>query len=100
MEKGLEIILREMCRRVGADFEKINFKEKGWFKNYSWSIDSEKAFKEWLITSLLENKETRKALLGTTAKLTKRKAKDAAAFFVFNYGWRYLQTNENDEEYK
>jgi len=84
--KYLEEVLKEMCSRVGADFDKINFKEDGWFMKYSWTEDEEADFKKWLANYLKD----RKAMMSlyqssTTNKYFREKAADA---FIFNYGWK------------
>jgi hypothetical protein len=93
MGKHLTIILKEMCRLVGADFKEIAFKDDSWYHEYSWSQEDEDDFKEWVADYIFINKEARKEL--TTIKTAdKKKCKEFASQFAFNYGWKIKPDNE------
>ena len=59
-ESQLKEILTEMCRRVGADYDKIDFKKEGWFRDYTWTEEEQEDFHQWLGNKLVEWKCTRK----------------------------------------
>ncbi len=91
--KHLTIILKEMCRRVGADFDKLNFKRrvgrKEWFMRYKWTEKEELDFKKWFVNYLYKNREARKELLEfPSIYQSKRELEKVASWFLLDYGWR------------
>lgn len=88
MNEYLKIILKEMCKRVGADYDKIDFKSKGWFRKYSWREKDEEDFKQWLIEFLNKNKKAKQELM----RLHSHKSfyEKFANQFLFNYGWKTI----------
>jgi hypothetical protein len=102
MNKELDIILKEMCDRVGVAFEDVDFQEHNWFTKHRWTIHQEEDFLEWLTNHLYENKEARGVILRITSK-NKKLCKQGAQAFIFNYGWSYkeselTETTETTEE--
>jgi hypothetical protein len=91
--KHLEIVLKEMCSRVGANYDYIDFKKEQWFWDYEWTQEQETNFKRWLTDYLCNNKEARKELVLLSSN--KDNILKAATFFVMNYGWK-LKREEND----
>jgi hypothetical protein len=90
--KHLEIVLKEMCSRVGADYDYIDFKKEQWFWDYKWTQEQETNFKRWFVNYLVSNKEAKKELMQFPS-ITK--VEKFANFFVTNYGWK-LKGEEND----
>jgi hypothetical protein len=90
----LTIVLKEMCSRVNADYEKIPFNEDGsnWFLRFEWSPDEENEFKKWLMDYLYSNSKSRREIMAYPVK-TKKMCSRVANSFVSNYGWR---TSENE----
>jgi hypothetical protein len=91
--KHLDIILKKMCEEVGADFEKIDFKKDRWFLDYTWSEEDEEEYTEWLTNYLYKNQEARKELTVIGLK-NKKRCRECAKMFVFNYGWKIKPENE------
>jgi len=91
MNKELEIILKEMCVRVGASYEDIDFHEHNWFTKHRWTIHQEEDFKDWLTNHLYENKSARGFILNISSK-NKKLCKKGAQAFIFNYGWSYKES--------
>ena len=86
----LETILREQCRRVGADFEKMDFGKKDWFLDYSWTTEEERDFKEWMINYLLEDKKRLKDIFQHPTIMRNRKQlSKALSWFLLDYSWKY-----------
>ena len=85
--KHLTTILKEMCHRVGAKSNKIDFKKEGWFCKYTWTEKEQDDFTDWLTKYLYNNHKARIDLMTITSKI-KRYCKEAADMFVFNYGWK------------
>ena len=100
MTEGLKLVLKEMCKRVGTNFNSVDFKDPNWYNQYSWSMDEETNFIEWLANALMTNKTVRMDLLVYPSHLTYNKARKAAKEFVLNYGWRYPRTNKDQDYYE
>ncbi len=83
----LKRIMKEMCKRVGADFNKMNFKKQDWFLEYSWTKENEEKFKKWLMNFLYKNRKAREEILEFPSK-NKNKLKNAINMFLFSYGWK------------
>jgi len=90
MEKHMEIILREMCARVGANYNNIDFLGRSWFMLYEWTKTQENDFTKWVGNYLYNNKEARAGLLSHPTK-NKTRCKRAASEFVWNHGWKISQ---------
>jgi hypothetical protein len=87
MNKYLTIVLKEMCSRVGANYDAIDFKHHSWYHTYSWTAEKEKEFVKWLANYMYLDRSARKEL--TTIHLnTKKKCKTFAENFTWNYGWK------------
>ena len=91
-KKHLEVILRKMCRMVGANYNSMNFKESNWFHKHSWTEEEESEFKKWLIKYFNDHVEARHALMKFPLK---KYVKESAQSFIFNYGWK-LKENKNE----
>lgn len=74
-----------MCKEVGADFDKINFKRLDWFTDYEWTVEQERAFKK-VIVEYMENEEARKELM---VHPHKKYLESFSNQFVLAYGWKY-----------
>lgn len=87
MEKYVKIVMKEMCKRAGANYNKIDFKAPGWYQVFTWTQEEEDGFVNWLIKYASENKEFRQITMAFPSK----KLKDLKKFaeqFVSNYGWK------------
>lgn len=87
MANYLEIILKEMCIRVGADYDKINFTKDGWYSRHSWTEDEQDSFNKWLSKYLVNNKKISRVLYGITFRSLKS-TKKAVDMFSLCYGWK------------
>jgi hypothetical protein len=85
--KYLKEILVEMCSRVGATYENINFKEHNWYGKYEWPREEEDSFKEWLYNYFKKNKEARKSLTNIFSP-SKKALEKCVDMFTLNYGWK------------
>ena len=84
-------ILKEMCLRVKANYNSIDFLEDNWFQKYQWSQDDENSFIEWLSNYLYKNKKAYAGLASIPSLHSKKNAEKLAREFVLNYGWSYIQ---------
>jgi len=88
MNKYLKEILIEMCKRVNAKYEDIDFKKEQWFLEYEWTNEEEASFINWLVDYMKQNKEARDTLM-MFPRNNKRDLERFANSFIFNYGWKY-----------
>lgn len=91
--KHLIVILKEMCKRVSADYEKIDFMKDGWFWKYKWTKDGESKFEEWLTDYVYNNPDARTGLTTINYK-SKKHCKVFALNFIWNYGWKLKEESE------
>lgn len=87
----LTVVLKEMCKRVGADFEKINFKKTDWYRKHAWTVAEEDAFKKWLVGYWKKNSAARNEMLMLQSATTANRLERAADGFLLNYGWTYKE---------
>lgn len=85
LEQVLEHILREMCLRVNAKYEDVDFKEELWFTKYEWTSEEEDSFKQWMINYLTSNEQALKILSKYPSILNAERITNE---FIFNYGWK------------
>ena len=95
MHPGLKKVLEEMCKRVGVDFNQIDFTKKNWFQQYSWTPEEQEDFVNWLAKQIKLDKDVRAIFNGLLT--TDLQRKNAALMFVFEYGWKTKHTKEKDQ---
>lgn len=81
---GLVKILREMCDRVNANYDEIDFQEPDWYLKHEWTMDEQLDYQLWLEHH--RDKDVHKVLnyIGTSKADRQRKA----SMFVAFYGWK------------
>lgn len=86
----LKEILTEMCKRVGANYSKIDFKEIDWYTKYQWKQEEEESFKDWLKKYFTEDKKRLNSIAAfpRIASRNKKELQKVVNWFTFNYGWR------------
>jgi len=94
---ALEFVLKEMCNRVNANYNNINFTEENWFLKHTWTSKEQDDFINWLTQQIISNKEVRK-LFNLPSHPRKKIAEAAAKWFVFQYGWKVNDNNLNGKE--
>ena len=92
--ESLKFVLEEMCKRVGADFNAIDFSEERWYIKYEWTTQECKQFREWLVDYLYNNAKARRELMQYPTK-RKKALNDVAVWFTFQYGWSYCKEELN-----
>ena len=82
----LNYILSEMCKRVGADPETIDFNSPDWFMHQEWTPEEQDGFIRWLANELKTNPILRKGFghLPRSVRYLTRLAQS----FVYNHGWK------------
>ena len=86
MNPYMKEVLTEMCNRVGANYDEIDFKEQEWYYKYEWTRKEELDFLDWYADYLYTNTKARKSLYRTLPR-TKKACKKAADMFIF-YTWK------------
>ena len=86
--KHTSIILREMCRRVGAKlFRPGFFRRRDWFLRREWTQAEEDKFVKWMADYLYKNIEARFEIMRCPRK-HKESCLKAAKEFTWVYGWK------------
>lgn len=86
MNKYLKVIFTEMCNRVDAKYEDIDFQKDDWYYDYEWTQAEEDKFLAWLADYLYINKKARVDLYGIHTK-SKKLCDTASKNFCF-YSWK------------
>lgn len=84
MHEYIETALKEMCSRVNAKYEDVDFQENWWFMNYSWTKEQEDDYLKWL-TNYLKPIKVRSVFTDFPRIYKEDKV---ASWFVLNYGWK------------
>lgn len=98
MPEELKTILNEMCSRVNANPEEIDFKSSDWYLKYTWTEEEQDDFIKWLADFLHTNSKARKLfnIIGNSKKQCKR----GAMFFNLYFGWKTIWKNVKNVEVK
>ena len=88
MPEELKTILNEMCSRVGANPEEIDFKSSDWYLKYTWTEEEQADFIKWLADFLHTNNKARKLfnIIGSS----KKSCNHGAMLFNLYYGWKTI----------
>jgi hypothetical protein len=89
MNKYLQEIVNEMCRRINVDPFNIDFLKPDWYFEHTWTQEQAHDFIVWLTEYLYNNKEARKYITGINSKLSKKKLNSIASNFEAIYGWKH-----------
>jgi hypothetical protein len=71
----VEEVVQEMCNRVGANYNSIDFEEPNWYLQYSWTKEEEQSFQDWLVNYLRKK------------GYPKKWAEKDASIFLLHCGW-------------
>lgn len=93
--KHLKHILKEQCKRVGADFNKLDFSKEDWFEKYTWTEEEENNFKQWMMNYLKENKDARQDLMRVPSTNPIIIRGFTTSFILF-CGWKYDKSNKKE----
>ena len=90
--KHLQVVIREMCSRVGVNPEELDFGEqkdlkKEYFWLYEWTKEEEEDFTQWMADYLYVTTGARNELMSFPRK-TKKACLEVARYFVWNHGWK------------
>lgn len=89
MSNHLTVILTEMCSRVGAKLEDIDLFKDQWQEDYSWSIEEEIDFQNWLFKYLVTNQDSVLDITDYTANetISTTDLMNLTKEFTLFYGW-------------
>lgn len=82
-----KVLLREMCKRVGANPNEIDFSQSDWYTEYTWTENQEFDFKDWIIDYLTKNKAALSEI-SNSSSISKKRIEKIAVEFIFMYGWK------------
>jgi len=82
-----ETIMANMCRVVGADYNKLDTARDGWYSQHRWDEPTKKRFGSWLAEYIHKIPSAQRELYGRSS-MRKKDCISAANMFVFNYGWK------------
>lgn len=82
--KDNRIILTEMCKRVGIEYESVDFSHDQWYVEHEWTHKEENDFIIWLGKFLRQHH-----YVGTGTKHGRDWGEYEASKLVCNYGWKY-----------
>lgn len=89
MNETLKEILHEMCSRVGADAETIDFKARDWYISYVWTQEEQNSFRDWMINYLLADRKRIKDMAEFPSLMRNKKAVSKLVdWFIFDYGFK------------
>jgi len=94
MNPVLKVILQEMASRVSADYDSIDFHRHDWYMDYTWTEEEQDAFIEWLTNHLYKLPKKHLKELYVSPIRNKVWCKQAARWFVFNYGFSTFVFND------
>lgn len=84
--KHTKIILKEMCKRVKAKYNKMKFDKPDWFMKYSWTESQQDDFALWMHDYLMNNPEARREIMAFPRK-DKKQVTGTVRMFLLNYGF-------------
>lgn len=70
-------ILEHMCWIIDVNYEHVDFDNRQWFIQHSWTTAQQDEFHEWLTKYLMRKRGWSRML-----------AEKEATWFVFDFGWR------------
>lgn len=83
-KKHGELILKEMCDRVGINFDTFDFSEPNWYQKYTWSEEDQESFRVWLSKKLTKWGYVKGMYRGHSHALHE------ADKLILSYGWKVL----------
>ena len=81
-------VLKEMCSRVGVEFEDIDFDKDEWYLDHEWTQDEQEDFIRWF-AKFLRNKGVRTEITKYPSLLNNYvKREQFARQFLTEFGWK------------
>jgi len=80
------VILNTMCMMANANYNDIDMQEDGWYFKHTWSEETEKEFKTWMINYIHKLKPAQRELYGRSY-MKKDDCEKAVDMFMLSYGW-------------
>lgn len=86
MDEQLELVLREMCKVAGADYDEVDFNVDGWWRGHTWTVDQEDGFTKWMVGHLKKSAAARNALMSVPSEYAGPR-RQFVDMFLLSYGW-------------
>lgn len=93
----INIILTEMFKRVGEEYDPIKTIGENWFWKHEWEEEEQNNFRDWLAEYLFKNRQARKEIMAFPIR-RKKNCHNVANFFILNYGWKVKSENSLKEK--
>ena len=93
--KQLDIIMQEMCSRVGVDWKKIDATKDDWYSKYTWTEKEQESYAKWLVDYLGSNKDARIELMAFPSLKDKKSLRKVVDMYLLNYGWKCKYNTED-----
>jgi hypothetical protein len=87
VNESINYILKHQCEAVGIQLSDIDPTCDKWYSDHTWIQEQEDGFIDWLANELYESTDLRNDIMFNPHK-TKKRCKDCAKQWVFQYGWR------------
>lgn len=86
MNRSTKEILTKMFSIVGEEFYEEDVQESDWYMKFSWTLEQEKEFKDWMIDFLYTTPYARREMMRNPTK-NKKYIVRVVDEFIFNYGF-------------
>ena len=83
-------ILKEMCKRVGVDYDDVDFSEDEWYLKHAWRQQDQDMFIEWFAKYLRNMGPRRELCQHPPLVRTKEERSKFAEKFVAEFGWKIV----------
>lgn len=89
-------VLKEMCSRVGADYDSVDFQKDGWYLDHTWTTEEQEDFVSWF-AAFLKNTGPRTEMCKYPQLVkTTEERKRFARKFISEFGWLISKTKSKD----
>ena len=83
----VQYLLKEMCRRVHANPEELEWTKGKWSTKYCWTTKEMTSFQKWIEKEIQQNQQVREFLCERKDKVSKKLATSGALKFLLSYSW-------------
>lgn len=93
--KHLDVIMREMFKRVGAKYDLSECNSPHWYEKHTWTEEEQDSFMGWMVDYLHGSLEARRELMHCPHQ-AKRELRKFVGMFILAYGWKcnYKKSNK------
>lgn len=77
IDTTINAFLAKQCELVGVNPDEVDFSKDGWYREYTWTSETEEKFKKWAMKYLYKK-----------FRWPKRKRELEVSWYLVDYGWR------------